>query len=107
MAAKAPSFTAVAVLVLAVGIGANTAMFSFANEALWRPLWGPGGQLVGVYTRDPTVPDSYQLFSYPTYSDLRADGTFESVMAQTYTVVASPAGEEPPPARGRRLLELL
>ena len=30
-----------------------------------------------------TVPDSYQLFSYPTYADVRANGTFESVMAQT------------------------
>ena len=94
MAAKAPSFTAVAVLVLAVGIGANTAMFSFANELLFRPLWGKaGGELVGVYSRDRAVPDSYQLFSYPMFTDVRADGAFSSVMAQTYTMAASPAGD--------------
>ena len=95
MAAKAPSFTAVAVLVLAVGIGANTAMFSFVHELLLRPLWGErGGELVSVYSRDRTVPDSYQLFSYPMYTDLKADDTFASVMAQTYTMAATPAGDQ-------------
>src|SRR6185503_21214885 len=93
MFAKTPGFVAIAVLVLAVGIGANTAMFSFANELLLRPLWGGGGELVGVYSRDRIVPDSYQLFSYPTYADIRTGGAFESVMAQTYTVAASPAGD--------------
>ena len=94
MFAKAPGFVAIAILVLATGIGANTAMFSFANELLLRPLWGRGGELVGVYSRDRTVPDSYQLFSYPTYADVRANGTFESVMAQTYTMAASPTGDD-------------
>ena len=93
MFAKAPVFTGVAVLVLAVGIGANTAMFTFANEMLLRPLWGRGGELIGVYSRDRTVPDSYQLFSYPTYADIREDGPFESVMAQTYAMAAAPSGD--------------
>jgi hypothetical protein len=83
MARKAPGFTAVAVLVLAVGIGTNTAMFSFAHELLLRPLWARSGELVGVYSRDRTVPDSYQLFSYPAYADVRDAGAFESLFAQT------------------------
>lgn len=102
MAVKAPSFTIVAVLVLGVGIGVNTAMFSFANELFFRPLWGQGGEMVGVYSRDRNVPDSYRLFSYPAYQDILADGTFEVAIAQTYALAAAPAGDG-----ARRLLTAL
>ena len=57
---RTPGFSAVAVIVMALGIGANTAIFTIINEMLFRPLSGRAGDLVGVYSHDRTVPDSYR-----------------------------------------------
>jgi predicted permease len=95
MLVKNPGFTAVAVLVLAIGIGANTAIFSLVNSMLLRPIVAENpNELVAIYNKNTTRPDSYRGFSYPNYRDLReADTVFASLMAHDLTMVGLTEGE--------------
>jgi putative ABC transport system permease protein len=64
---KNPGFTAVAILSLALGIGANTTIFSYVNALMLRPPSGvkAPGQLLTLWNRDPD--GGYRLHSYPDY----------------------------------------
>src|SRR5580693_8412196 len=56
-----PGFTAAAVLVLALGIGANSAVFSLVNAFLFKPLLvQKPEELRGLYSRDAKHPDTYR-----------------------------------------------
>jgi predicted permease len=80
MLVKSPGFTAIAILTLALGIGANTAIFSVVSGVLLNPLPFPSsGQLVSVYSK---LQDFDQAsISFPNFLDWQRDNSSFSSLA--------------------------
>ena len=83
MLRKNPGFTAVAVLALTLGIGANTAIFSVVNSVLLRPLpYDDPNRLVQLWETSVSKARNDIPASYPNFADWRDQGhTFEQIAA--------------------------
>ena len=86
---KAPGFTIAAVIVLALGIGANSAVFSLVNTLFFAPpAYARPHELVQVFSQEKKSPKTYRGFSYPTYRDIREQNSvFADAMAYNLALV--------------------
>jgi len=80
---KNPAFSAVAILTLALGIGANTAIFSIVNAVLLRPLPYPEADRIMVLNESSGPGQDYSV-ALPDYFDWRNDNTVFEHLAATH-----------------------
>ncbi len=81
---KKPSFASIAILTLALGIGASTAIFTVVDAALLRGLpYKSPERLYHLWEKRPTQEFSQREFSYPDYQDYQQNGVFEGLAAYT------------------------
>ena len=95
---KSPGFAAVALLTLALGIGANTALFSIMDRLLYRPLPVPAPERLAVLAG--VSPDGRYLpsdFNYPLFGDYQRGNTVFENLSATAVIsvgVGGPSGTE-------------
>jgi predicted permease len=107
---KSPGFTLVAVLTLALGIGANTTIFSVLNATLLKPLSFPDpGRLVLVWQTFGKGPDNYSIVSAPNFWDFEQQNHVFEGMAlfdsagRGYNLSASGSSRQPEQVSGLRV----
>ena len=102
MLRRQPGFTAVALIALALGIGANTAIFSVVDAVLWRPLPYPGAdEIVSIGEQRPREGRLYGPVSPADFFDWRRDGrSFAAMAAYDETAMNLTGAGEPERLRG-------
>lgn len=102
---KSPGFTAVAVIALGLGIGANTAIFSVVNALLLKPLpYKDADRLVLIWHAYPKLNLDQASISAPSYIEYRdMTSSFEQVATATEWNVNLTGGGEPERLQGARI----
>src|SRR5436853_5809520 len=99
---KSPGFTIIAVAALALGIGANTVIFSVVNTLRLLPLPFPQSErITSILVKDPETGSLQSAYSYPNFEDVRDQNhVFEQVAAYYNTTAFLRIGDEPERLRG-------
>ncbi|HEX8456905.1 MAG TPA: ABC transporter permease [Pyrinomonadaceae bacterium] len=107
--AKQSSFTAVAVLALALGIGVNTAILSTVNGFILRPLAvDKPEELLAVHWGRKTDAQVWERFSYANYLDVREQNkSFSDLCAWSETSAGISSGESLKAGEGRERAEVV
>ncbi len=102
---KSPGFTVVALLTLTVGIGANTAIFSFVDGVLLKPLpYGNADRMVRVLEKPPGDPDARNGISTLNFLDWqRQNSVFQYMAARTGGSATLTGVANPVQLRGARM----
>ena len=105
MLIKRPVFTTVAVVTLALGIGANTAIFSVVNAVLLNPLpYANPSELTLIWLQHPPTNQFQQPASFPDFNDWQAQSrSFERIVATRTLSVNFTDGDEPERVNGARV----
>jgi predicted permease len=101
---KHPGFTAIAVVTLALGIGASTSIFTVVNAALLRGLpYKSPDRLYHLWEKTPKEEFSKREFSYPDFQDYQQNNVFEGLAGYTGGRVLLSGEGEPDSIPGPRV----
>jgi hypothetical protein len=102
---KSPAFSLVAILTIAVGIGANAALFSVYDRLVLNPVTIPHPQsLVALWSNNPQLPAPIPALSWPRYEEIRAHArTFETIGISAFDNFTLTGNGDPEQLNGLRV----
>jgi len=102
---KSPGFSLVAVLTIAVGIGANTALFSVYDRLVLDPVTIPApGSLVAIWINNPQLNFNAPAMSWPRYDDIRSHAaSFASLGISAFDNFTLTGNGDPEQLNGQRV----